>query len=723
MFPSSLSSTIPSWLNPPSLLLDPASVFSTTAPIKPEGSKYKRSSSLPRSEVSSIKNDLNSERRSKSDENISLSSNLEKLGFNLHHNNHNTISLKEDLIAADDESKHRIKLKPHHHHHHNPIIVKKNSFEENDKEDHMPTDIGVSKVIPHKRNHQDHHRQQRPQLRKPPPRCKNQHQLPNIKKKPHRSEEHQISPRIKQMVPHPHLSQESKKSPIMHDDIIHAHDHQYKHSPRAKNVKARKQATIVHRGYELMIKPIKHQVTHMLPHHHNHHKDDDDDDNKHHDDSQDQDNRQDENHHKDRACDDNEHIASEQQKDISVLIDNTQKKVEDGCIENHHQPPKHQVEEQQPPKLKTEKQPKQQEKHKPKQQLKYQQEHAHIDHSFETEEEELERKWNFTTRPEIHSKDLISGNILDERHSSRTVRCVTWKNPSKHKHDNGDDDNLKEEPCFEDLHEKKMKMNEKFVLKTILTHQKLKDICNEKDIMLALNSPFHTKLIKTFKTRHELFMLLEYVEGGSLDSMILYGRGLRQGTPQQMTFYAACIVEAFKHMHQRDIIHRDIKPDNLLIDSNGYLKVCDYGLSKVLPLGERTNTFLGTLAYMPYEQMNPNKDYDHSVDYWSLGITIYEMAYGVTPFEPSSCEMLTEKEWTKHIKSNIQKASIYFPAKSIGLPLKLFMRSLLLPKVQDRLGGDANNMKVKAHSCFSKIDWNALFHRTMVPPALEGIRL
>mmetsp|Transcript_30702 Transcript_30702/g.36145 ORF Transcript_30702/g.36145 Transcript_30702/m.36145 type:complete len:127 (-) Transcript_30702:177-557(-) len=126
---------------------------------------------------------------------------------------------------------------------------------------------------------------------------------------------------------------------------------------------------------------------------------------------------------------------------------------------------------------------------------------------------------------------------------------------------------------------------------------------------------------------------------------------------------------------------------------------------------------------MPYEQMNPNKDYDHSVDYWSLGITIYEMAYGVTPFEPSSCEMLTEKEWTKHIKSNIQKASIYFPAKSIGLPLKLFMRSLLLPKVQDRLGGDANNMKVKAHSCFSKIDWNALFHRTMVPPALEGIRL
>ena len=109
----------------------------------------------------------------------------------------------------------------------------------------------------------------------------------------------------------------------------------------------------------------------------------------------------------------------------------------------------------------------------------------------------------------------------------------------------------------------------------------------------------------------------------------------------------------------------------MLVDAQGYVKLCDYGLSKFLPLGERTRTHVGTLAYIPPEHLNGDS-YDHSTDLWSLGVTVYEMAYGITPFEPSEhsggdgddpSNPGGRDEWRSATERNIRTAHLRFPGE------------------------------------------------------------
>ena len=174
----------------------------------------------------------------------------------------------------------------------------------------------------------------------------------------------------------------------------------------------------------------------------------------------------------------------------------------------------------------------------------------------------------------------------------------------------------------------------KFALKVINKHRIMQAygncdlIHNEKEIHSKLNHPNIIKLYNYFETEEEINFLLEYAEGGNLYSLIRKEKGFSENVAYK---YFIQIVNAVYFLHRNNIIHRDIKPENILLGDNDLLKLCDFGWAKELTVNNRS-TFCGTLEYMAPEIVGCEK-YDCSVDVWSLGILLYELLMGHSPFK------------------------------------------------------------------------------------------
>ena len=154
-------------------------------------------------------------------------------------------------------------------------------------------------------------------------------------------------------------------------------------------------------------------------------------------------------------------------------------------------------------------------------------------------------------------------------------------------------------------------------------------ILNEKQIMLESNCNFIAKLYKTFKDNKYLYMLMEACLGGELWSILRNKGNFDEPTAR---FYVGCVIQAFDYLHSRNIIYRDLKPENMLLDTQGYAKLTDFGFAKrLLPPGRKTWTFCGTPEYVAPEIIL-NRGHDHSADYWSLGVLMYELLTGTPPF-------------------------------------------------------------------------------------------
>ena len=156
----------------------------------------------------------------------------------------------------------------------------------------------------------------------------------------------------------------------------------------------------------------------------------------------------------------------------------------------------------------------------------------------------------------------------------------------------------------------------------------------ERDILTRFDHPFIMQLEYAFQDQNNLYLVMEFVNGGEL-FFHLHQDNSNGFDETRAKFYAAQIVLALEHMHNEGVVYRDLKPENILIDSEGYLRITDFGLSKIDEeddMKARTQTFCGTLEYMAPEMMT-NKFYSHAVDWFSFGVLLFEMLSGKNPLK------------------------------------------------------------------------------------------
>ncbi len=236
----------------------------------------------------------------------------------------------------------------------------------------------------------------------------------------------------------------------------------------------------------------------------------------------------------------------------------------------------------------------------------------------------------------------------------------------------------------------------------VVRHNQIPHILNERAVMLELDHPFVVRLHGTMRDQNFLYFLLEPSLGGELFSVLRTKELFDSDTAR---FYAAIVVSVFQYMHSLDILYRDLKPENLLMDGDGYLRVTDFGFAKKTK--DRTYTFCGTPDYLAPEIV-ASAGHHTGADWWTLGNLIFEMLAGYTPFY--------DEAGPTSMYSKILAGKVSFPPHFTPAEQDL-VASLLQTKPTRRLGVMLGGAElIKKHPWFEKMDWNALLQKKLQPP-------
>ncbi|KAF6778460.1 hypothetical protein AHF37_02278 [Paragonimus kellicotti] len=231
-------------------------------------------------------------------------------------------------------------------------------------------------------------------------------------------------------------------------------------------------------------------------------------------------------------------------------------------------------------------------------------------------------------------------------------------------------------------------------------------------LVLAAQHPFLTALYCAFQTEDRLFFVMEYVNGGDLMFQIQRARRFDEARAR---FYAAEVTLALMFLHRNHIVYRDLKLDNILLDAEGHCKLADFGMCKEgMTSGKTTSTFCGTPDYIAPEIL-AEMDYGFSVDWWALGVLMYEMMAGAPPFEGD-----TEQD----LFNAISYEEVTYPPNLHPDAIDIVSKFLVKSSTR-RLGcvaADGGELAIQRHPFFREIDWQILEERRIRPPFRPKVR-
>ncbi|XP_034567840.1 serine/threonine-protein kinase N1-like isoform X2 [Notolabrus celidotus] len=245
----------------------------------------------------------------------------------------------------------------------------------------------------------------------------------------------------------------------------------------------------------------------------------------------------------------------------------------------------------------------------------------------------------------------------------------------------------------------------------IVARDEVESLMCEKRIFEIVNGshhPFLVNLFACFQTSEHVCFVMEYTAGGDL-MMHIHADVFSES---RAVFYSACVVLGLQFLHEHKIVYRDLKLDNLLLDMDGFVKIADYGLCKEgMGFGDRTSTFCGTPEFLAPEVLT-DTSYTRAVDWWGLGVLVYEMLVGESPFPGDD-----EEEVFDSIVNDEVCYPRFLSTEAIGI-----MRRLLRRNPERRLGsGEKDAEDVKKQPFFRGMDWEALLQRKVPPPFIPSI--
>eukprot|EP00656_Telonema_subtile_P001645 TRINITY_DN1071_c0_g2_i3.p1 TRINITY_DN1071_c0_g2~~TRINITY_DN1071_c0_g2_i3.p1 ORF type:complete len:571 (-),score=92.16 TRINITY_DN1071_c0_g2_i3:247-1959(-) len=244
----------------------------------------------------------------------------------------------------------------------------------------------------------------------------------------------------------------------------------------------------------------------------------------------------------------------------------------------------------------------------------------------------------------------------------------------------------------------------KIMSKAHVTAYKQKDnTFSEQRVLTHLNHPFIVKLYKSLNSSLCIYMMMQYVPGGELFSFLRREKTLTLKVAQ---FYTAQMVLALQYLISKEIVYRDIKPENLLIDAKGYLIMTDFGFAKQVEPGGKCFTMCGTPEYMAPEVILRQPGYSFPVDWWAVGVLLYEMLVGRSPFQNND----TKKVYRGVLRGKVDYEPVVDPTA------RDLIRRLLIRDPAKRGVYQGGEQQTQRHRFFRGTDWDRLYLQEMDAP-------